>query len=294
MKLAVTPFQVYDIQTLANKGADVFILGNDTYANRLVRSFSDLEIAEANNIIKSLQKELYLSLNMIVHNRDIEPLEDYLDTVKELNVDGIIFGDLGLYNIAKRKGLEHLLIYNPETLNTNYYDKTFWAKKGIKGIIISKEITLHDIKEIAKDRTIDIGLIGHGHLNMFHSRRPLISNFFKFNDEEYKEYIKNRNLRLVEELRDEVYPVFQDDHGTHIFREKAMESYNECIELGESLDLFIIDPIFKDASYLEETVQNYNNILNTKNQTLANEISEKYKETHDSGFLYKKTVYDKY
>lgn len=294
MKLAVTPFHVSNIKKLADNGAEVFILGNDKYANRLVKSFSELELKEASDIIKSINKKLIVSMNLIIHNQDIKPVEEFLDTLKELEVAGIIFGDLGLYNIAKKKDMEHLLIYNPETLNTNYYDKTFWAKKGVKGIIISKEITLHDIKLISENKSIEIGLIGHGHLNMFHSRRPLISNFFKFNDEEHKEYIKNRNLRLVEELRDEVYPVFQDEHGTHIFREKVMESYNECLELDKSLDLFIIDPIFKDPQYLEETVLNYFNILKEQDQTLANKISEQYKKDHDSGFLYKKTVYDKY
>ncbi len=294
MKLTVNPFHVSNIKKLAKNGAEVFILGNEKYANRLVASFSELEIQEANEIIKSLQKQIIINMNLIIHNSDINQIDEFLDSIKGLQVDGILFGDLGLYNIAKRKGMEHLLIYNPETLNTNYYDKTFWAKKGVKGIIISKEITLHDIHEIAKDKTIQIGLIGHGHLNMFHSRRPLISNFFKFNDEEYKDYIKNRNLRLVEELRDEVYPVFQDEHGTHIFREKIMESYNECLELDKSLDMFIIDPIFKDPNYLEETVSNYNEILTSKSADVASRISDKYKENHDSGFLYKKTVYDKY
>lgn len=294
MKLAVQPFHISNIKKLSSLGADVFIIGNDKYANRLVNSFSELEIKEACDLINSLNKEVYISMNLVIHNTDIEIVENFLDEIKNYSVKGIIFGDLGLYKIAKRKGLEKLLIYNPETLNTNKFDKVFWNKKGIKGIIISKEITLHDIKEISKDSKIDIGLIGHGHLNMFHSRRPLISNFFKYNDEEYKDYIKNRNLRLVEELRDEVYPVFQDEHGTHIFREKAMESYNECLELNESLDLFIIDPIFKTPEYLQETVSNYKEILEKKDLELANKISDKYKENHDSGFLYKKTVYDKY
>ncbi|AIO19516.1 Peptidase family U32 [Candidatus Izimaplasma bacterium HR1] len=294
MKLAVTPFHTNNINKLANKGADVFILGNDKYANRLVTSFSEFEIKQANEIIKSLNKEIIISMNLIIHNSDITDILEFLDIIKELNVDGIIFGDLGLYNIAKKKQLEHLLIYNPETLNTNFYDKTFWTRKRIKGIIISKEITLHDINEIGIDRNIDIGLVGHGHLNMFHSRRPLISNFFKFNNEESKDYVKNRNLRLIEELRDEAYPVFQDEHGTHIFREKPMESYNEINELSKSLDLFIIDGIFKDMDYLLETTKNYSDILKGNSQEIAKEISNKYKENHDSGFLYKKTVYDKY
>ena len=294
MDIAVTPFNAQNIEKLSALGADTFIIGNEKFANRLVKSFSLLEISDITRVAKMLNKKIIISLNLIMHNDDIEQVSEFLDVIKKLDVDGIIFGDLGLYNIAKRKGLEHLLIYNPETLNTNFYDPIFWTKKGIKGLIISKEITLEDIKDISKDRTIEIGLIGHGHLNMFHSRRPLISNFFKYKEEEHKEYINNKNLKLVEELRNESYPVFQDEHGTHIFRAKSMESYKEVKELENHLNLFIIDGILKDSMYLEETLKNYQEILHSNNPQVAKKISESLQDTHDSGFLYKKTVYDKY
>ena len=294
MNIAVTPFDTQSIEKLSALGADIFIIGTGKFANRLVKSFSLLDIESAARIIKSLHKKLIISLNLIMHNDDIEEVNSFLDTIKRLDIYGIIFGDLGVYNLAKKKGLEQLLIYNPETLNTNYYDPIFWNKKGIKGLIISKEITFEDIKEITKDKTIEIGLIGHGHLNMFHSRRPLISNFFKYKEEEHKEYLDNKNLKLVEELRNESYPVFQDEHGTHIFRAKSLESYKEVATLKNHLDLFIIDGILKDTAYLEETLKNYQEILQSNDQESAKNISESLQDTHDSGFLYKKTVYDKY
>ena len=62
MKIAVTPFSVSSIEKLSKEGADIFILGNEKYANRLVYSFSTIEITEAKNIISSLGKErLYSS-----------------------------------------------------------------------------------------------------------------------------------------------------------------------------------------------------------------------------------------
>ncbi len=294
MKIAVTPFNVNSIIKLSENGADIFIIGNDKYANRLVKSYSEAEICEASEIIKSLKKDVYIQMNLIVHNKNIPEFDLFLDFIKTLDVTGIIFGDFAVYNLASKKGMEHLLIYNPETLNTNYYDPVFWNKKGIKGLTISKEITLKDIQIISKDSKIDISLTGHGHLNMFHSRRPLIENFFKFKKEEYNSYIENKNLRLVEEIRNESYPVFQDDHGTHIFRDKAMESYQEITILSESLDVFIIDGIFKNSDYLVETLKNYKSLILSKDIIKAKKISEHYQKDHDSGFLYKKTVYNKY
>lgn len=291
MKLAVTPIGVDGIQKLSESGADIFLLGNNTFANRLVYSFSTLEMKDANDLIKSLNKEVYVIVNMIVHNSYIKSLQEFLDFIKELDVDGIIFGDLAVYQLAKNIGIQSKLVYNPETLNTNYYDPVFWSILGIKGLTVSKEITLEDIKIISKDKTFEISLVGHGHLNMFHSRRPLIENFFKYTNKEYEEYVNNRNLRVVEEMRDESYPIFQDNHGTHIFRAKSLESFKEINTLNDSLDVFIIDGIFKDNLYLENTLKHYRGILNSTVNPY--EISKLYEGDHDSGFLYKKTVYDK-
>ncbi|KFZ27179.1 MAG: Peptidase family U32 [Candidatus Izimaplasma bacterium HR2] len=291
MKIAVTPLGVKGIEGLSANGADIFLIGNSSFGNRLVYSFSTIEITNANNLIKSLNKEIYIVMNYIVHNANIKSLKEFLDFVKELDVDGIIFGDLAVYQLAKKIGIEDKLIYSPETLNTNYYDPIFWSRQGIKGLTISKEITLEDIKQISKDKVLEISLIGHGHLNMFHSRRPLIENFFKYTNQEYKDYIENRNLRVVEEIRNESYPIFQDNHGTHIFRDKSLESFQEVNILNDYLDVFIIDGIFKDNRYLEEALKHYKELLNNKGD--AKSISKLYEGNHDSGFLYKKTVYDK-
>ena len=295
MRIAVTPFDVESIHVLSENGADIFIIGNEQYANRLVHSFSTVDISEANDLIKSLNKEIYINLNLIIHNKDLEDIEEFLNFINELNVDGIIFGDLAVYQLAKKINLTDKLIYSPETLNTNYYDPVFWGNKGILGLTISKEITLEDISIIAKNSDIEISLIGHGHLNMFHSRRPLIENFFKYTNSEYEEYYENRNLRLVEEIRDESYPIFQDSHGTHIFREKSLESFYEVNDLNKMLQVFIIDGIFKDTDYLVEILKNYKSLLSSSDyEVKAKAMSKSYEKDHDSGFLYKKTVYVKY
>lgn len=294
MKFAVTPYTIKSIPKFVEAGVDIFIMGNEAYANRLVHSYSNLELEEASKLIASLEKELYISMNIMMHNKDIEDIKQFLGFVKTLDISGIIFGEVGVYQVAKELAMEDLLIYHPETLNTNLYDPIFWDHLGIKGITISKEITLEEMKNICKDSPLEMSMIGHGHLNMFHSRRPLIENFFKYNRSEYEDLINNRNLRIVEEIRNEAYPIFQDLHGTHIFRDKALESFQEIQNIRESLDVFIIDGIFKDDDYLLKVVSEYQAILNQKEQTLAEEISKKYQEDHDSGFLYKKTVYDKY
>jgi putative protease len=293
MKLAVTLFHIDQVDILLQQGADIIIAGNGTYANRLVCSFSNEELTEIASLVHNKNKELYVPVNQMVHNEHLEALGSYLDTLSEIQVDGIVFGDVSIYQLAKEKNLTSKLIYNPETLNTNTFDPVFWSNQGIKGITVAKEIPLLDILAICDQSTIEVSMIGHGHLNMFHSRRPLVENFFKYKDEEYDEYINNRKLRLVEEVRNESYPIFQDEHGTHIFREKPMQAFEEILQLRSHLDVFIIDGILMTDSEIESIVGAYHKILTTNDLELAKEIHNQYETTHDSGFLYKKTVYVK-
>lgn len=293
MKLAVTAFHVEQVQRLLDQGADIIIAGNGTYANRLVQSFTNDELKEIASIVHADKKELYVPVNQMVHNNHLEELGKYLDALKEIPVDGILFGDVSIYQLAKERGLSKTLIYNPETLNTNQFDPIFWSKQGIQGITVAKEIPLSDVITICDASSILVSMIGHGHLNMFHSRRPLVENFFKYKDEEYEEYINNRKLRLVEEVRNESYPIFQDQHGTHIFREKPMQAFREILDLASHLDIFIIDGILMEETDVETILGHYNEILTTNDQDLASQIAAQYQTTHDHGFLYKKTVYVK-
>lgn len=295
MKIAVNPTSIESIISLSEAGADIFILGNDDYASRLTTSFTEDDIIKAIEMIHNLGKEIYISLNIIAHNENLKNIEIFLKSLKNSSPDAIIFGDLGVYMIARKLKMEHLLIYNPETLNTSTYDPIFWKRKGIKGITISKEITLQDIQEISDKSDIEISIIGHGHLNMFHSRRPLIEHYFTYTEDTSNPIVDNRKLTILEESRDEPFPIFQDKHGTHIFRGKALESFKEIPLLNETLDVFIIDSIFKDEQYLLEVLSKYKDIISKNNSNnVAAVYSKKYQKDHDSGFLYKKTVYDKY
>lgn len=292
MKLAVTPFAVDDIRALADAGADVFIVGHGTYANRLVRSFDEADIKRACELAHSLGKELIVQVNVIVHNDLLAPLESFLAFIDSIDADGVIFGDLAVYQLARRRGMTNRLFYNPETLNTNYYDPVFWGKQGIQGLFIAKEIPLADMTRIAATSPIKLAIIGHGHLNMFHSRRPLVTNFLEYQGEDYDKYLQARNLRLVEELRDESYPIVQDEHGTHIFRSKPMASFNDLYQLTEHIDLFVIDGMFQNAAYLLDAVRDYRTLLDHEDPEQAKTIALRYAATHDSGFLHKPTVFD--
>jgi putative protease len=292
MKLAVTLFDIAQIDRLIDLGADVLIAGTESTANRLVASFSREELVRIAHRIHQQDKELFVMMNLVVHPGDVDAASSYLDFLVELDVDGIVFGDLAIYELARSKGLVDRLIYHPETLNTNHYDPHFWHRQGIRGIVLAKEITKAEIATIGQDRPFELTMIGHGHLNMFHSRRPLVSHYLEHAAKDPAPYLAKRSLRLIEEVRKESYPIVEDAHGTHIFRERPMASFDAFVDLMDAVDVFVIDGILQTPDEVETALVWYAQLRKQRDPDLGARLQDDHPD-HDSGFLYQPTELSK-
>lgn len=288
MKILTT---LYDLSNMAELSTltDGFIIGNEMFAARLTTSYTIKQINKAIQSAKSLDKEIFLQANQMLDDDLLDLFSDFLDKIDTVNLDGIIVADIGSVMRLKGEGLVAKTIYNPETLLTNRYDFNFLKKEGVLGAYIAKEITLDDILEISKHKEIKLFMVGHGHLNMFYSKRQLIHNFMAFQDKK-NPYHKQQNLKIIEGRRTEdPYPILEDRSGTHVFRSKVFSSLDYLDTLRNHIDYLVIDTIFKDDIYAKKISQLYK--TNTIDQVLIDEIKANYKEEWDTGFFHKKTVY---
>ncbi|MFA7101038.1 MAG: U32 family peptidase, partial [Bacilli bacterium] len=146
MELIVTPFTIEDFSPLS--AADAYLIGNDNYGVRLAASFNldgfEACVSKAHN----LGKRLYVNVNKVFTQSEIQSVTPFLEYLKEIEVDGIFFSDFGVYTIAKRIGIANLLIYNSETQLVNPLDVEFMNSLGLQGQLISKDVTLKDIQAI--------------------------------------------------------------------------------------------------------------------------------------------------
>ncbi|MCK5731922.1 MAG: U32 family peptidase, partial [Tenericutes bacterium] len=199
-------------------------------------------------------------------------------------VDGIVIGDLSVYVLAKNIGIEHLIIYQPGTMNTDSYSKEYFSQRKIKGITLSREITLDEIRLICTNKSgIEISLVIHGYLDMFYSKRKLLTNYIIHKGIEGKKLKNNYELRLNEEIRpNDFYPIFEDKFGTHIFRSHKLLSADEFDDFKEIIDLFFIERIFLSDKEYYDSIKLYSKKI-TKTEFLS-----KY-NSYDSGFYYKRT-----
>lgn len=132
-------------------------------------------------------------------------------------------------------------------------------------------------------------MVGHGHLNMFYSKRQLIENFMHYTESENL-YHNRQDLKIVEENRKEdPYPILEDKAGTHVFRSQVLSSLTHLSELKEFIDYLVVDTLFKDDDYALSVLKMYKN--ENEDSELINKIRKDYHEIWDEGFYFKKTIY---
>ena len=98
--------------------------------------------------------------------------------INDSNIDGIIFYDLGVFNIIKKMNVNKELILSMEHLNASINSHLFYKKRGITGSIVTNDITYNEVLDIKSNTNMNIFYTVYGYLPIFYSRRCLITNYF--------------------------------------------------------------------------------------------------------------------
>ena len=274
---------VIEIEMFEHLGIQGLLLPVAGFSSKATRSFSVHEISSITTIMQERGLYCYLQMNTIIHETDILGLRSCIEGLKQIPFHALICYDYTVAIIAKEYGLGTKIIYQPGTQNTNAFDPTFYERQGIKGITISPEITLEDIIFITEQTDhIELSIIGHGYLPMFYSGRQLITSYFDY-VKSPKSYLNDESLTIEEEVRKGlVYPIYEDSFGTHIFRPKALQSFQELMVLRPFITDFFVERLFLS---IEEYCYAIECILGKKDSNAFLALYPHY----DSGFYYKKT-----
>ncbi len=273
------------------KDADSFLIGNEKFAVRLSNSFTKQDIKEATKKAHSLNKNIYISVNKIFLEDEIADLKDYMTFLKTIEVDGIFFSDFAVFTIAKDLNILDKLVYYSETQMVNYMDAITLIDFKIKGVIISKEVTLDNIYTFAdKVKKGSLGVNIYGYYHMFYSKRKLIRNYFLNYKKDYSKYIFNKKMTIKEKTRQELYPIFQDENGTNIFNDEILLGIDYISDfIDKGIEMFIIDGIFEEEDYMKSILEYF--VLAIKNPGLkySELIKNKYPlKKYGEAFYFKK------
>ncbi|MCM3705255.1 MULTISPECIES: peptidase U32 family protein [Cytobacillus] len=305
-ELLVTPTSVEDIGLLVSAGADAFVVGEQRYGLRLAGEFTREDVKEAVELAHKHGKKVYVAMNALFHNDKVPELEGYISFLKQIKADAIIFGDPAVLMAARSAAPDMKLHWNTETTATNWYTCNYWGRKGAKRAVLAREINMDAIIEIKKNAEVEIEVQVHGMTAMFQSKRSLLGNYYEYQGKalEVENRKQEKNMFLHDKERENKYPIFEDENGTHIMSPNdicIIDELQEMIEAG--IDSFKIDGILKTPEYIAEVTKLYRKAID-----LCVEDPDQYDEIKDgllteveeiqpanrpldTGFFFKETVY---
>lgn len=266
MKLIASANNYEHLKELINMNIDGIFLSIDKLA---VNDSFYINIDDLNKI-DFKNKEIFLSLNKLMHNSDLPILKKTLSLLKDKNIR-IMFYDMAVYNYAKEYNMLDKLVIMQDHLNASTLSNKFYEKRGIKGSFITSDITKDELLEIKRNSNMEIFFLGYGYAPIFYSRRYLITNYLKYIDKP----IDSNNYKIVSDTNNE-YIIDEEEFGSTVYTQKPINLINYLDSL-------------KEIDYL---VLKSNKIPNDEFNKMVNNFinHEKIEDTY-TGFFMQKTIY---
>ena len=252
------------LKTAIHYGADACYVGGDMYSLRAkAENFSENDLKEGISYAHSRGKKVYVTVNVIPQDGDIEGISSYLSELSEIRPDALLIADPGVFSMARELCPDIDIHISTQANNTNYRTFLFWHSLGAKRVVTARELSLKEIKDIREHIPDDLEIESfvHGSMCISYSGRCLLSDYFTGRGANMGECTHPCRWRyhVVEETRPGEYlPVFENERGTYIFNSKDLcmiEHIPSLIEAG--VDSFKIEGRMKTALYVASTARAY-------------------------------------
>lgn len=240
-------------------GADAVYFGGPMFGLRAnATNFTMEDIKEATKYAHERKKKVYITVNIVLHEKEIEYLVTYLKELDKMNVDAIIVSDPAIIDLAKNNtNLEIHLSTQQSTLN--YEAINFFKKKGVTRIVLAREASKEDIKEIKANTNTQIECFIHGAMCAGYSGRCVLSNYLTMRDANRGgcAQICRWNFNLLDENKNEVKG---EKEFTFCTKDLSMLKHiPEMIDLG--IDSFKIEGRMRSIYYIATVVNVYRKII---------------------------------
>ena len=164
-------------------GADAVYFGGRNYSLRAnAKNLGINEIKEACEYAHSLGKKIYVTVNIVFHNEDVLGLVEYLRDLKLCGVDAIIVSDPLVINIVHQNKINIPIHISTQYSTVNYESVKFWKSMGVERVVLGREVSRDEIKEIIDKTGVEIETFVHGAMCASYSGRCVLSNYFTNRD----------------------------------------------------------------------------------------------------------------
>lgn len=159
-------------------GADAVYLGGEQFSLRAnAKNFSLEEIKEAVDYAHSIDKKVYVAVNIIFHNQNLDGLDEYLQKLALIKVDAVIASDIVVVQKINELNLPLEIHISTQASNLNYESVKFWQGLNAKRVVLARECHKDDIKKIKDETGVDIECFIHGAMCSSISGKCVLSNY---------------------------------------------------------------------------------------------------------------------
>jgi putative protease len=243
-------------------GADAVYLGGKEFSLRAYAdNFTLEEINDGLTFARRYNKKVYVTVNILAHNRDLQQLPAYLEKLEEIQVDGLIISDPGIIKLSQRYAPSLPLTLSTQASVSNYEAAAFYRDLGVKRIVLARELSLEEIQEIKERVDIEIEMFIHGAMCVSYSGRCLLSHYMTGRSANYGACAHPCRYRyaLVEEKRPgQYYPIQEDQRGSYILNSRdlcLLEYIPKLIDIG--IESFKVEGRMKNHLYVASVASVY-------------------------------------
>ncbi|MBU1625845.1 U32 family peptidase [bacterium] len=249
-----------------NYGADAVYCGiKDLSLRNFANNFTIFELSDATGIAHTMGKKVFVTLNIFGRNHHLPALPAMLEELARINIDALIISDPGFITFAQRYAPNIPIFLSTQMNVTNIESVLFWQKFGIKRIILARELSLSEIKEIRNSTDIELEVFVHGSMCIAYSGRCIMSSYMSSRSANLGECTQpcRWNYKIMEEKRPgEYFPIVEEDGWTNILSSKDLCMIEHIPELVNSgVDAFKVEGRMRGLLYLAAVTSVYRRAL---------------------------------
>lgn len=159
-------------------GADIVYIGGKKYSLRANASNFTIEDIKSSCIFAhKLGKKVYVTVNILFHDEDLEGVKTYLKELEEKGVDAVIICDAFLIPIIKKETPKLKIVMSTQMSTSNTLSVKHFMEEGVDSIVLAREVTKKEIKEIYDETHADLEVFLHGAMCTCYSGRCVLSNY---------------------------------------------------------------------------------------------------------------------
>ena len=237
-------------------GADaVYLAGTDFGMRSFAGNFTPEELKQAVALCHSRGVAVHVTCNTMPRNGEIARMPEWLSYLQELGVDAAILADVGVLSLLKKHAPKLKAHISTQASVSNYQAAAAWYELGASRVILARELSLDEIREIRAKapRELELEAFVHGAMCVSYSGRCLLSNYMTGRDANRGACAQpcRYQYALVEEKRPgEYFPIGEDEGGAYILNSRDMCMIDHIPELIDAgLDSLKIEGRAKSAYY---------------------------------------------